>query len=92
MNEFLVPTLRVGTHVCDALRRASYPTRDWRTARDAERPPVRSHAERGYESYNPGAPLRCNGYTISALVALLAAGCVSRYFFVVVSLALSSGL
>jgi hypothetical protein len=39
----LVPTLRVGTYVRDAPRRAIQ-------GRDAERPSVCSHAERGNES------------------------------------------
>jgi hypothetical protein len=42
----LVPTLCVGTHVRDALRPVQ---RQAPCARDAERPDVRSHAERGDE-------------------------------------------
>src|SRR6516164_7463675 len=43
-SKFLVPTLRVGTHVLDALRRLQHSA-----SRDAERPDLRSHAERGNE-------------------------------------------
>jgi|SRR5579883_354476 len=43
----LVPMLRVGTHSGDAPRRGQSPLR--RESRAAERPDVRSHAERGNE-------------------------------------------
>jgi hypothetical protein len=49
-NNLLVPTLRVGTHVwplCGPVREGSVPA--GQHVRDAERPGVRSHAERGHE-------------------------------------------
>src|SRR5439155_27124786 len=47
-REFLVPTLRVGTHGLDAPRLSSPSTADGKN--DAERRTFRSHAERGNET------------------------------------------
>src|SRR5262249_16089246 len=57
----LVPTLRVGTHgptLCVALAR-------FNTSRDAERPTVRSHGERGNES--GGQWLRMNSLLLTSV-------------------------
>jgi len=55
MRFLLVPTLRVGTHAGDTPRRIQ--SLAGRASRAAERPDVRSHAERGNE--NPIPCLRC---------------------------------
>src|SRR5689334_5474967 len=58
----LVPTLRVGPHACDGLRREKWRGRPNVPCQDAERPTVRSHAERENEE-RISVKFRCrNGF------------------------------